>query len=349
LANPAGFEDIRFTAELAEEALNRFARDAGRSRSGRSGTGLRILALSGGGAGGAFGAGILAGLSLAGTRPPFDVVTGVSTGALIAPFAFLGSQWDDRLTEAFTGGRAAELLSLRALYRGDGLDVLVDHFIDEAVLNAVAAEHRKGRRLFVATTNLDTQENIVWDLGSVAAKGGDGALHLFRDVLVASACLPGLFPPKLIDVEAGGNHFQEMHVDGGTSTPLFILPEGVALSSAVRDILNGADVYLIMNTPLEPRSRTTSPSRIAVMIRSFETLLHFSYRHAVELATSLCARADLKLHVACPSAEPDDTGIMSFDTQGMRRTFDTARDAAAAGLAWSPGLPAAKDGAARAQ
>jgi hypothetical protein len=349
LANPAGFEDIRFTAELAEAALGRFAQNAGHSRSGRSGNGLCILALSGGGAGGAFGAGILAGLSLAGARPRFDVVTGVSTGALIAPFAFLGSPWDGRLTEAFTGGRAAELLSLRALYRGDGLDVLVDHFIDDAVLNAVAAEHRKGRRLFVATTNLDTQQNIVWDLGAVAVTGGDDAMRLFRDVLVASACLPGLFPPKLIDVEAGGDRFQEMHVDGGASTPLFILPEGLALSPAVRGVLEGASVHLIMNAALEPRLRTTSLSRIAVMIRSFETMLHFSYRHAVELAAALCTHADLKLHVACPPVGPNDTGILSFDTQGMRRTFETARDAAAAGLAWSPGLLAAEDGAVRAQ
>jgi predicted patatin/cPLA2 family phospholipase len=340
LANPAGFEDIRFTAELAEASLNRFAQNAALSRSGRSEGGLCILALSGGGAGGAFGGGILAGLSLAGARPQFDVVTGVSTGALMAPFAFLGSQWDGRLTEAFTGGLAAELLSLRTLYRGDGLDVLVDHFIDVAVLDAVAAEHRKGRRLFVATTNLDTQENIVWDLGALAAKGG-GALRLFHDVLVASASLPGLFPPKLIDVEAGGDRFQEMHVDGGASAPLFILPDGVALSPAVRSVLKGATVYLIMNAALQPRSRTTSLSRIAVMIRSFETMLHFSYRHAVELAAALCTGADLTLRVACPLAGPDDTGILHFDTRAMRQTFEIARDAAAAGFAWLPRVPGA--------
>jgi predicted patatin/cPLA2 family phospholipase len=341
LAHPAGFEHIRFTAGQAEAALARYAATPRHRRSGAGDWGLQILALSGGGAGGAFGAGRLAGLSLAGTRPQYDIVTGVSTGALMAPLAFLGPQWDDRLAEAFTGGRAAALLSLRALYRGDGLDVLVDHFIDEALVAAVAAEHRKGRRLFVATTNLDTQESIVWDLGAVAARGGDGALRLFRDVLAASACLPGLFPPKLIEVEAEGRRFEEMHVDGGTSSPLFILPVGAPMSPAVRAALHGASVYLIMNAALEPRSITTSPGRIAVMMRSFETMLHFSYRHAVELAVDLCARADLTLHVAAPPVEPDANGMLRFNTAAMRETFERARDAAAAGHAWSPGAPAA--------
>src|SRR5690606_14222233 len=189
---------------------------------------LDILALSGGAAGGAFGAGVLVGLSRAGRRPRFAIVTGVSTGALIAPLAFLGPEWDDRLTEGYTGGHAARLLGLRGLapgveaglYRGEALDGLIRPFIDEPLLLAVAEAHAAGRRLFVATTDLDRQAACIWDMGAIAALGAAGdraaALALFRSVLAASASLPGLFPPRLIACQtADGVRYDEMHVDGG--------------------------------------------------------------------------------------------------------------------------------------
>jgi predicted acylesterase/phospholipase RssA len=338
LATPRGFVGVRFTADLAEQALKRFAQSSSRHSHPWSGRRLNILALSGGGAGGAFGAGVLVGLSQAGARPQFDIVTGVSTGALIAPMAFLGPQWDARLMEGYTGGHAADLLGLRSVVVGDGLDVLVGRFIDDALLQAIAAEHARGRRLFVATTNLDRQQNVVWDLGAVAAHGGREALALFRDVLVASASLPGLFPPKLIDVETATGAFQEMHVDGGASTPLFILPESLLQLRGVSDVLRGANVYVIVNTTLDPAARTTSINRFAVMIRSFETMMHFSYRHAVHAATAFCRSAHLNLRVASAPPIAGDTGVLRFDTEAMRQAFQAASDLARSGQAWSGGL-----------
>lgn len=162
-----------------------------------------ILSLSGGGAGGAYGAGVLTGLTDAGERPQFEIVTGVSTGALIAPFAFLGSEWDAQLEEAYTGELAAHVLRQRgiavffepSLYRGEPLTALVDHYVTEDLLAAVAREYARGRLLYVATTNLDTQESVLWDMGLIASRGGEEARVLFRDVLVASASVPGVFPP----------------------------------------------------------------------------------------------------------------------------------------------------------
>jgi predicted acylesterase/phospholipase RssA len=337
LATPRGFVGVRITADLAEQALKRFAESFARQSPPWSGRQLNILALSGGGAGGAFGAGVLRGLSQSGARPQFDIVTGVSTGALIAPMAFLGSQWDDHLMEGYTGGHAADLLGLRAMVVGNGLDVLVSRFIDDALLQAIAVEHARGRHLFVATTDLDSQQNVVWDLGAIAAHGGREALALFRDVLVASASLPGLFPPKLIDVETAAGAFQEMHVDGGASTPLFILPESLLLSPGVGDVLHGANVYVIVNTTLDPTARTTSTNRFAVIIRSFETMLHFSYRHAVHAAEAFCRRAHLNLRVASAPTMVGDTGVLRFDTEAMRQTFHAASELARSGRAWSDG------------
>src|SRR5882762_10566466 len=166
----------------------------------------------------AFGAGALVGWSRTGTRPDFQVVTGVSAGALLAPLAFLGPRWDATITDAFSGGRTQHLLQprwIRALlgasvYRGEPLVKLVDHYVTDELLRAVAAESAKGRLLLVATTDLDHERTVIWDMGRIAAEGGARGRGLFRDVLVASASIPGVFPPVLIRVEESGIEFDEM-------------------------------------------------------------------------------------------------------------------------------------------
>ncbi|MDP3383304.1 MAG: patatin-like phospholipase family protein, partial [Phenylobacterium sp.] len=203
-----GFENVRLSVEEAEASLNEAADRLSIPRSAWSGEDFNVLAISGGAAGGAYGAGVLVGLTRAGRRPNFAIVTGVSTGALIAPFAFLGPQWDDRLQDAYIGGHAAEALGLgglspgleAGLFRTVALQRLIHPFVDEALVSAVAAEHRLGRRLLVATTDLDSEKPCVWDMGEIALRGGVKATQLFRDVLVASASLPGLFPPHRFTV-----------------------------------------------------------------------------------------------------------------------------------------------------
>jgi len=177
---------------------------------------LSYLALSGGGADGAYGAGVLNGWTAQGTRPEFSVVSGVSTGALIAPFAFLGAAYDATLRDVYTSGIAESLLDtpnfLNALF-GSGLfgntrfRELVARYVDQDMLAAIAAEQAKGRRLFIVTTNLDTQRTVIWDMGRIASIGSPQALSLFRDVVAASASIPVVFPPILIDAEANGNRF----------------------------------------------------------------------------------------------------------------------------------------------
>ncbi|MBI2262753.1 MAG: patatin-like phospholipase family protein [Caulobacterales bacterium] len=299
---------------------------------------LDILAVSGGAAGGAFGAGVLAGLTRTGRRPRFQLVTGVSTGALIAPFAFLGSAWDDRLVEAYTGGRAAALFNVRkalpgmeaGLFRARALDALIAPFIDAGLLQAVAAAHAEGRRLFVATTDLDRQEACVWDMGRIALLGGRGdaagALALFRDVLAASASLPGLFPPRLITCESDGQAYQEMHADGGMAAPLFVLPEILLRWPDVGRRLRGARVHLLVNTALETAARVTPGNIPAILVRSFETMLRYSYLQAVTTTEAFCAGAGLPLGIASIPGGGDPPNLVSFETANMREMF-------AAGLA----------------
>jgi hypothetical protein len=348
LAEAAGFPGVRLSVDEADETLKQVADRLAPLRPLLGRDDFNILALSGGAAGGAFGAGALVGLSKAGTRPQFAIVTGVSTGALIAPFAFLGSEWDERLTDAYVGGHASDLLSLRrlgptmgpSLFRGDSLDGLVARFIDEPMIEAVAHEHARGRRLLIATTNLDSQKATIWDMGAIASQGGEAAVKLFRDVLVASATLPGLFPPKLIDVEApdgegGVARHQEMHVDGGVAAPLFLMPDALLRWRDLGQRLRRGRVYVIFNTVLDPTPRSTPTGVTAIMGRSFETMLRFSYRQALSVAAGFCARLNLPLWVASIPTAFSDFNMMKFETASMKRTFDDAEALAIAGRLWS--------------
>jgi hypothetical protein len=339
----AGFPGVRLSVDQADDALRQAADRLAPLRSLLGRDEFNILALSGGAAGGAYGAGVLTGLSKAGRRPDFAIVTGVSTGALIAPLAFLGSAWDERLTDAYVGGHAAELLSLRRLnsalgpsiFKGESLDRLVETFVDTAMVEAVAAEHLKGRRLLIATTNLDSQRAVVWDLGEIATRGGGDALKLFRMLLVASSSVPGIFPPKLIDVEVDGRPHQEMHVDGGVAAPLFLMPDALLHWRNLGPRFRRGRVHVIVNTVLDPAPQSTPPGVASIMSRSFDTMLRFSYRQALSLAAGFCTRHNLPLSVASIPSSFEGFNLLKFDTDLMRRIHDAGAEQAMAGAAWT--------------
>src|SRR5216684_4591002 len=238
--------DQRFTTASVQSV-------ARRARTLRGEESISILALSGGGADGAFGAGALVGLTNAGARPQFSVVTGVSAGALLAPYAFLGPEWDKQLTDAYTGGRAEHLPRPRGLgvtfdssvYRGRPLEELVGHYLSDELLQAVALEAASGRLLLVATTNVDTGETVIWDLGSIAMNGGPDAKALFRDVLVASASVPGMFPPVIIRVQGEQGDYSEAHADGTTTVP-FLVPSALLHAPGQVADHSPPEVYVIV-------------------------------------------------------------------------------------------------------
>lgn len=307
---------------------------------------LDILALSGGGAGGAFGAGALVGLTRAHARPTFELVTGVSAGALISPFAFLGPDWDAQLTEAFTGPAGARLqrspamtVASRLLFpqgfgRHDPLVALVDRYVSDAVIAAVAGEWRKGRRLIVATTDLDKQETVLWDMGAIAAQAGAPARKLFRDVLVASASVPGVFPPVLVPVHEGGRHYEEMHVDGGVTTPLFAVPLIAQILPADLTLLHGARLYVVVNGQLATTPTSTRLSTPAILARSFSAQTTYKTRETLALMFGLTARYGMGLQLTDIPVDYPFGSFIDFRPQHLRALFDYAAACAAQGRLW---------------
>jgi len=196
----------------------------------------RYLAISGGAATGAFGVGLLIGWGDRGDRPDFTVVTGVSTGALAAPFVFLGRDYDELLRNLYTSISTGDILKKSNYFNrffGDSvmdsepLAALLERHIDEPMMEAIAAESEKGRRLYIGTTHLDAARPVIWNISNIARSGHPGALDLIRQVLLASASIPALFPPVLIEVEADGRSYDEMHVDGGVTAQIFFYPSGI--------------------------------------------------------------------------------------------------------------------------
>lgn len=345
VAQPKGFSGVRLSFREAEASLEAAADRLSLPKPSLNGEEFNVLAISGGAAGGAFGAGVLVGLSEVGRRPRFGIVTGVSTGALLAPFAFLGGGWDRQLRDAYSGGRAAEafgLASLSGVFDGgllsaESLDKLIAPFVDEPLLQAIAAEHRRGRRLLVATTDLDSQSAAIWDMGEIACRGGPEAVAMFRLLLAASASLPGLFPPRLIRCEVDGEAFDELHVDGGVTAPLFILPEALLRWRRLGRRLRRGRVYVLINTVIDPSPQTTPVSLPGVLIRSFDTMLQMSYRQALNVATTFCVSQNIPLSVAsmAETAGSQANGAMlDFDADGMRARFEAGRAAAQSETFW---------------
>lgn len=242
-----------------------------------------LLALSGGADDGAFGAGLLVGWSQRGDRPEFALVTGISAGALIAPFAFLGKAYDRQLAAVFTTYSADQiyqatilpgLLGGSALADSTPLKRLIERYVDAKLLRRVAEERAKGRFLLVGTTNIDAQRPVYWDMGRIAQRGDVRSTELFRRVLLASAALPGLFPPVHIEVTAGGKRYEEMHVDGGTAHGVFFTPADFSFQEIDRAVGHKVQrrLWVIRNGKLAPEYKVTNETTLAIAQRSLETL-----------------------------------------------------------------------------
>jgi len=309
---------------------------------------LSYLALSGGGADGAYGAGVLNGWTAAGTRPRFSVVSGVSTGALIAPFAFLGPAYDATLRDVYTSGIAESLLGtpsiVHALF-GSGLfgntqlRELVARYIDQDMLAAIAAEYAKGRSLLIVTTNLDTQRTVIWDMGRIATIGSPQALNLFRDVLAASASIPVVFPPMLIDAEANGHRFQEMHVDGGVTAPVLTLPEAFLLRNGA--IARGLrmNIYILVNDKVERDFRLVPNSTIDIAARASASVMKTQIRSVLFETYDSARRNNFGFNLTYIARDFPSPGSSGFETGYMRSLYQYGFDKAKTGNFWAKAPP----------
>jgi hypothetical protein len=315
-----------------------------------------ILALSGGGADGAFGAGLLCGWTEHGDRPQFKFVTGISTGSLIAPFAFLGPGYDQRLKEVYTTISTKNIYRVRNLLKLLRSDSIADTWplaelaaksMDDDMLRAIAIEHQKGRRLFVGTTNLDAQRLTIWDMGAIASVGTPEAYKLFRQILLASASIPVMFPPIYLEVEAGGHKYDEVHVDGGVAAQV-ITYEFVFRPLAVKTEVRGKDakprpgrMYIVRNSKTKPEWGVTEAGLRGITERALNTIIKYQGIGDLYRIYTLSKLDGWDFNLA---EIPEDFNVQrqeEFDRNYMNQLFNLGYDQGRRGYSWMkypPGL-----------
>ena len=308
------------------------------------------LAISGGGDDGAFAAGILCGWTAHGDRPEFKVVTGISVGALIAPFAFLGPHYDDVLRTVATSTGSADVLSKRSTLTGlmsDGmassepLSELVARYVTQDILAAIEREFARGRVLQIGTTDLDAGRQVTWNMGAIASSHAPNALELFRKVMIASMSIPGAVPPVLIDVDVEGKRFQEMHVDGGVISQVFLYPSSflAELERAGLPLQREVHSYVIRNGRLQPDWNNTERHTLAIGTRSIRVLVQTQGINDVHRLYQIARHDNVDFNLAYIGPDFEQPHPEEFDTAYMRALYDYAYGLSSNGSAWHKAPP----------
>jgi len=314
---------------------------------------VRLLAVSGGGENGAFGAGLLCGWSVQGTRPVFDLVTGVSTGALTAPFAYLGSSYDPQLRAVYTELSPDHVLEKRAMTAALFNDAMTDnsplfntisHYLNETMLAAIARGYAEGRLLLIGTTDLDAQQPVIWNIGAIARSGHPKALDTIRRILLASAAIPGAFPPTMFDVTLDGQPYQEMHVDGGAFAQAFLYPASVMRQRQQR-LRSGQKVvpavaYIIRNGRLDPDWATVERRTMSIAGRAISTMIAASGYNDVLRMYASTQRDHIGFNLAYIGSDFTQVLPQPFDQEYMRALFDYGYRRALHGYDWAHQPPA---------
>jgi hypothetical protein len=301
------------------------------------------LVLSSGGSTGAYGAGVLVGLTESGKRPDFAVVTGVSIGAVMAPYAFLGPKYDGQLRESFLTLTSADVFE--DAQRPDSLvdtwplkDLLARR-VTPQLLADIAVEHGKGRRLFVVTADLDSERAVIWNMGAIAAHGGEAALNLFRQVLLAASAIPGVFPPVYIDAEAQGRKFREMHVDGGVFGPIYAGPPSWLIEPASGE-LPVSQFYVIIHSKLVPEFDVTGTEKIFIIGRTISAAVKAGAQAELALLSAAAKRDGIELNVAYLDGSFHQPAQTAFDQKQMTAMFNLGVEQAKNGTAFRTQNPA---------
>jgi predicted patatin/cPLA2 family phospholipase len=308
------------------------------------------LAISGGGSNGAFGAGLLLGWTATGTRPEFTMVTGVSTGALAAPFAFLGSDYDDELKMVYTTITTKDIVEKRGLVAaalGDSmadtapLKRLIARYITADMIDAIAREYRKGRRLFIGTVNLDAGRSVIWNIGAIAVSDHPQRVTLIREILRASAAIPVAFPPVVISVEANGKVYDEMHVDGGTGSQVFVYPAAMDWRRIAEKmkVQGKPEVYVIRNSFLEPDYRGIKRNVLPIASRTIESLIRTQGIGDIYQIYALCKRDGNDFNLAYIPSDFTDEPSEGFDPVYMGKLFERGYRMALEGYPWEKAPP----------
>ncbi len=293
-ATVKGFKEIRAWGDVHSDYMEVSARNSLHqilaAHNGHLPRELNALALSGGGADGAFGAGLLYGWSKTGTRPEFHLVTGISTGALMAPFAFLGSKYDGSLKEVYTTLEDEKIYRLKnplsvifeyinpvlkpAIADNSPMKKVLNKYVTQAFLDKIGEEHLKGRRLFIGTTQLNAQRLVIWDMGAIALSKNPKALEVFRKVLLASSALPGIFEPQYFQINVDGHIYKEMHLDGGVETQVMLFEKSlVPFANMAKSEKNLTKrLFIIRNRKISPEWDKVNPRLHHILGRVIGTL-----------------------------------------------------------------------------
>jgi predicted acylesterase/phospholipase RssA len=323
LANRDAFPGIRFPA--ANLPANAIPDDAVSEVSGK---GFNVLALSGGGPDGAYGAGLLAGWTESNNRPVFDVVTGVSTGALMAPFAFLGSSRDAQLRDLYTGvhiqtilkkGSPVRLVSGPAIYKSERLKELIALNIDGPLLAAIADEHRAGRRLYVATANLDAQQMDIWDMGAIAARATPESAALFREVMLSAVSVPVAFSPELIPVDNAAEAISEAHADATVFSHIYAGPE--LFPNRCKAEAPRCTLYVIVHNKTLAEPATLKFKAADVIKRSVETVIKANLNTRLLATAQMAREAGVAFRLAYLDVPFAGVSPIDFNLDYMRKIY----------------------------
>ena len=334
---PLPHEDVWF-AQSEEELQDRYPALFGQEH--------HYLAISGGGAKGAFGAGLLKGWTASGARPEFSMVTGISTGSLTAPFAYLGPEYDDVLEEMYTTHSTKDLVKRRSPFNAVTSDAmastkkmkaLIEEYLNDEVLAAIAEEHKKGRILNIGTTNLDAERPVIWNIGRIAASGEPGAYELIRQVILASAAIPAVFPPVVMEVEAGGQRYDELHVDGGTASQVFLYPASLDWERVLEkfEVPGSPEVYVIRNSQVTTKPEAVKRKLLPIGERAMASIIKHQGIGDLYRIFALTERDGVGYNAAWIPADFDEEQNEEFDPVYMRKLFDRAYELAKAGYPWA--------------
>lgn len=312
-----------------------------------------VLVLSGGSDNGAFGAGLLCGWTEHGNRPTFKLVSGFSTGALIGLFAFLGPTYDGQLKEAYTTISAKNIFKVKSLFSmltsesitdSRPLADLIAKYVDDMMLGDIAAGHREGRRLFATTTQLDSQRLVVWDLGAIAASGHPQALALFRKVLLASSALAGVFSPVYFEVQAEGQTYGEMHVDGATAGEAITYEHAIQPLTALQEVeiqvlQRPRRLFIIRNGQLRPEWQEVKPQLLSIMPRALATLIKNQSVGDLYRLYYEAQRDGFDYHLAIIPEDFQGPQQERFDPAYMNQLFALGHEMACRGYPWAKKPP----------
>jgi predicted acylesterase/phospholipase RssA len=308
---------------------------------------LDLLGISGGGENGAFGAGLLNGWTERGDRSNFFLVTGISTGALSAPFAFLGSAWDPQLKSVYTDITLADVMVQRGFTAAIWNDGMADNsplfrtisrYIDEALLAEIGRAYDSGRLLLIGTSNLDAQMPVIWNIGAIARSGHPKALDTIRRILLASSALPGAFSPVLFDVTLDGQPFQELHVDGGAFAQVFLYPPSVSQFRqerlARRQPVAPARAWIIRNGRLDPEWASVDRRTMSIASRAVAAMISSAGYQDVRRIYAAAERDGVDYNLAFIGRDFTVEYDKPFDQAYMRPLYDYGRQRALRGEAW---------------